>query len=569
MSATGLRVFAIAMALVAIADPAISSRRIAKPIVAVLPATPPDEALARRVSAALARRFTIVHGQFAGAAATVVAGSRVPDDAALPDGPLLVVAPQPSTPDVTILGVDAPATAPRDSRIPVEARIRVIGAARQSLTVRLHTAAGLTDQVTAPVPGDSSDVPVRLTHVATDTGAALLRVSAAITGASDEASTVVHVRDTRVPVLFFDPRPSWLSTFVRRSVEEDPRFSVTHRVQASRGVAATGGPAPASLRDALSLAPFAGVVIGAPEALADADVAGLETYARTRGGRIVLLMDQRAAGPADRLTGIRQWRATRLPAAMVLVATDSLRARDIAWPAATPPGAVVHAAFVGRDSIVRPAIFSLALGAGRVYTSGALDAWHYREAGGGFDRFWTNQLAEWSAAAPAPLEVALDPRVAAPGTSITVRVSVLAAIAGAGERVVPVAITIDSATVRAWPTSTRGVFEGMLVAPSRHGVYRTMVRSGDQETAIPLVVDSAARVAAPPELDLLGAIATTRHGSVVPEGKVPELPDRLSAAFQPASRVETWHPMRSPWWIIPFALALGAEWWHRRRRGLA
>jgi hypothetical protein len=34
-------------------------------------------------------------------------------------------------------------------------------------------------------------------------------------------------------------------------------------------------------------------------------------------------------------------------------------------------------------------------------------------------------------------------------------------------------------------------------------------------------------------------------------------------------RAETWHPMRSAWWIIPFALALSGEWWLRRRRGLA
>ena len=28
------------------------------------------------------------------------------------------------------------------------------------------------------------------------------------------------------------------------------------------------------------------------------------------------------------------------------------------------------------------------------------------------------------------------------------------------------------------------------------------------------------------------------------------------------------HPMRSPWWILPFTLCLGVEWWMRRRSGL-
>ena len=28
------------------------------------------------------------------------------------------------------------------------------------------------------------------------------------------------------------------------------------------------------------------------------------------------------------------------------------------------------------------------------------------------------------------------------------------------------------------------------------------------------------------------------------------------------------HPMRSAWWILPFAMCLSAEWWLRRRRGV-
>jgi hypothetical protein len=27
-------------------------------------------------------------------------------------------------------------------------------------------------------------------------------------------------------------------------------------------------------------------------------------------------------------------------------------------------------------------------------------------------------------------------------------------------------------------------------------------------------------------------------------------------------------PMRSAWWIVPFAICLAVEWWMRRRRGL-
>jgi hypothetical protein len=41
--------------------------------------------------------------------------------------------------------------------------------------------------------------------------------------------------------------------------------------------------------------------------------------------------------------------------------------------------------------------------------------------------------------------------------------------------------------------------------------------------------------------------------------------ERLSSSLE---RHETW-PMRSAWWIVPFSVCLGAEWWVRRRRGLA
>ena len=42
----------------------------------------------------------------------------------------------------------------------------------------------------------------------------------------------------------------------------------------------------------------------------------------------------------------------------------------------------------------------------------------------------------------------------------------------------------------------------------------------------------------------------------------------LAAEDRPASQVVSVHPMRAPWWIIPFAGCLTIEWWLRRREGL-
>jgi hypothetical protein len=78
-------------------------------------------------------------------------------------------------------------------------------------------------------------------------------------------------------------------------LERDTRFAVTHRVLTSRGMSNSGGAAPASLRDPELLAAYRTVVVGAPELLSEADVLGIEAFMRARGGRVVLLMDRRAA----------------------------------------------------------------------------------------------------------------------------------------------------------------------------------------------------------------------------------------------------------------------------------
>jgi len=82
-------------------------------------------------------------------------------------------------------------------------------------------------------------------------GAAALRVVATLSGTADSAAAdmVVDVRDARWSVLFFDPRPSWQSTFVRRAIERDPRFVVTSRVVTSRNVSVDAGEPPSRLDD--------------------------------------------------------------------------------------------------------------------------------------------------------------------------------------------------------------------------------------------------------------------------------------------------------------------------------
>ena len=101
-----------------------------------------------------------------------------------------------------------------------------------------------------------------------------------------------------MPVLVFEPRPSWTSTFVRRALESDPRLEIQSRSRLGPTVAV--GSERARLDEETLIAAQA-VVIGAPESLSAQDVALLDRYVRIRGGTLVLLPDRPIEGPVARL----------------------------------------------------------------------------------------------------------------------------------------------------------------------------------------------------------------------------------------------------------------------------
>jgi hypothetical protein len=582
MIMTALRVVAFTIAILAVLDPSLTTTRSSRPPVTLVAVDPmEDAALLERVERTLARRFATVRGEMPGAAGTVMVGDAMPTAALA--APLMIVTPKPGSPSVRIAALETPATAGLDSRIPIDARVVVVGARGRRLGVEARDGNVRVDQQNVPIEADSAVLTARLIHVPTTSGPTLLHVTARIdaTTIADSATTVTDARETRLPVFFFDPRASWLSTFVRRAAERDPRFTVTHRLVTSRGVSNTAGAAPTSLRDARLLAPFATIVVGSPEQLTDGDVAGLDTFMRERGGRVVLLMDRRAAGPVDRLTGAVNWRAVRLQAPGTLssipdsrLTLQSIRAQEIAWPTQLPAGATALVNAVARDSTRRPVMWSVPVGAGQLFISGALDAWHYRDAASGFDPFWTNTIAALAAAAPRPVEVSLSDWSVSPGKAIEVRAWIRnIALSRGDNRSADVSAVLvgtnDTTHVRLWPDRSPGTFSGVIVSPRQQGTYRVIASSGDDRGEAPLVVDGIARAPARDERHLMATFATSRGGKVIPESHLATLPRELASALESVSRVESWHPMRSVWWIMPFALLLGAEWWWRRRRGLA
>jgi hypothetical protein len=549
-----------------------------------------DSAFANRVAGALSKDFTVVRAPVAAAAATVMIGERLPADPSELASPVFAVFSDRSGPAVSLDAVHAPAAAPTNSRIPVSMTTHVTGARGRTLDVALRANGLVVDRATRSIAADDERVSLSLAFAPTAAGLAPLHVSASVGGSRDSATTdiVVDVGEKRLAVFFFDPRPSWMSTFVRRAIERDPRFVVTSRVVTSRNLSTDAGRPPARLDDLPMMTSFDAVVVGAPDALAERDVAGLDAYLRRRGGSVVLLFDQRASGasPYDRLVNAGGW-AVSTDSAVVPIATSTadstaMRASEVMWPLRLPATASVVARTPPnpkRSASGVPVVWRSAVGAGRLLVSGALDAWRYRDRSA-FDGFWRTLIAESAESSPPAIAVRLSNATATPGEQIDVSVNVRDAALQEPNVARPVRTTVsarvtsadvpnESATFRLWPGDGVGELRGVVRAPDKPGLYRVTVSADGNMSTAPLVVATNASHPAPDDRDLVAAWTRSRGGSAAPASRLSELPAALRRAIHLAPRRETWYPMRSAWWIVPFAILLSAEWWLRRRRGLA
>jgi hypothetical protein len=574
---------AIAIALLAAIDPAITLDRVVRREVALVAAdTIRDRDDLDRTARALADRFTVLRAPFPAAAATIVVGDALPS--AAPAGPLFVVSTDTTRPHLRIAAVGAPPLAPLASRVRVPVRVRTHAISGRTLAVSLEVGGAVVDRIEHAIGSSGEVVDAALSFVPTAVGVSILRVAARAGGDADVADVMVDVRDTRWPVLFFDPRPSWLSTFVRRAVEGDERFSVVSRVVTSRNVSRDAGQPPASLTDVTDLERFDVVVVGAAQSLTEAQVAGLERFLQRQGGRVVLLFDERAAGPVDRLLGVRAWAlSSESPATVATrgVGTDvrEFRASEFAWPVPLPAGATAIAvARIGTAE--RPAIWTTPAtgngeGTGEIIVSGAHDSWRFRDdSAGAFDRVWRDVVANAAAGAAATLSVEVSPQIARPGEMIDVRVrSRDAAMAVAGGRSATTAVGANLVgasgvyPIRLWPTGRAGELAGRVRAsPTAAGAIAATV--GTTTRTVPLAWADTVRLPAADQRHLLQVVAVASGGSVVTADRLDELVSTVERALGASRRREPWHPMRSPWWIAPFALLLGAEWWWRRRSGL-
>lgn len=568
------RVLALAIAIGAIIDPAITSNKPAKRVVLVAASdTARDGRLADAVANSLRRAFVVARAPEAGASAAVIVGNDLPKSSDEIPTPAFVVVADSNQARVEIERVEVPSSATLDERVTVRVKVRVGGAAGRSLDLRVRAGGAVVDRVTRRVTGDSAFF-VPLSVVPVGLGPVALRISASLGGSEPPAvaDAALNVVSQRRTVLFYDPRPSWMSTFVRRALERDPQFVVTSRILTSRNVSSKAGQPPATLGDQATLAAFDAVVIGAPNALSATDVGGLEAFMRRRGGSVIFLLDELTPAPYERVARNSVWSSSRgTPSTFALARVDSttIRAADVVVPANLPAASTVIAGGA------QPVVWETPVGAGRLIVSGARDAWRFRDPGSStFDRFWRTVIADAAASAPPPLELETWPALAKPGETVelraTIRDAALAADVAAPTSVrASITATLGRDThVRMWPLGDVGHFSGSVRAPATPGLYMVRVAAGGRAAELPLIVGADARTEPPVLASISSAWATVRGGKLFQARDIGKLPAALDAAMEPRSERTTWHPFRSAWWIVPFLLALSAEWWLRRRQGL-
>jgi hypothetical protein len=260
----------------------------------------------------------------------------------------------------------------------------------------------------------------------------------------------------------------------------------------------------------------------------------------------------------------------------------ALRASELAVPATLPAGARVLAVVGGEEeggAAGDPVIWQRPVGRGRLVVSGALDAWRFRAGGeAGFDAFWREVIADAASAAPAPIVIDAAPRVARPGQVVRIDAALRdivlqtgASVGAATETRVEARLEAVSAPsapsppVRLWPDAP-GRLRGHLRLPEAPGSYRLVVDTdaGTSSTELHVIADAAQVEAVAPAV--LEAWAKAQGGALIPPSRLETLGAALDAAIPPQTTSRRVHPLRSAWWIVPFALALGGEWSLRRRR---
>jgi hypothetical protein len=573
-----LRGLAIAIAVAGLADPAITMSGVAHARLAVVrqdPSSVEAERVRQRLARSLGSSYDVVPDITRDTAAAIVIGSGYPDEPLRGDLPVATVTvPHDAPPAIRIVRAQLPAEVPAGTAMHIGVELEGIGVSGRTADVIVRVAGLEMGRASHRWATDRERWHADLDAVPVGDPPFVVRVEASGSNSADAVTASVNMRRSPFLVEVYEPRPSWATTFVRRALEADARFHVAGLSFSSRGISATTRD-DVPLNDP-DLDRFDVVIAGGLDRLSSADVRSLDRYMRRRGGAVVLVPAMRVeTGAVRNLLPGGFGRAApqtdvleRLLERPVTLATRgsvaSLEVSELLVWRALPPGSDAIASTPGRDG--SPVVVSMPHGEGRLLLSGAMDAWRFRAADNqAFDRFWQSTIAGLALAAPPPIELRVVPALLHPleRGEVIVRVR--------SREAVPVSATIDGdQPIRLSPAAEAGVFTGRFVAGGTAGRSTVRVEAGGAQprslSQIVLVQSDARAVEAVAAAPLSMLAASHRGVDVTPD----HLADaerfvRNTVVSPPATVVR--HPMRSAWWIVPFAACLSAEWWLRRRRG--
>ena len=604
-----LRLTPVAIAVAALLDPPLVVTAHPRPRLAITlqrPADPVSLGVRERLSRDLRSDFEVT-GPDREAAGAIVIGHEYPDRPAAfpPRTSTVTLDAEPGGATARIAGVRAPRAVPRGTRIQLEVTLDAQAATTATSVVAVAAGpVGHPDVEVARVShawtAGSRRAVLRLDAMPLDLPPWHLRVRVSEASQPSTAATSDVLVEEAAPqrVVFYEPRPSWIATFVRRAIEADERFVVSGLDYPSRGIRIASGDAVSLDRTALRA--VSAVVVGGLDRLTASDRDRIDWFVRERGGSLVLLPDARPgiapwtewlSGatareallerpsvlavapplPAIKASELLTFTGARVLGANVLGAmVPGAMVPGATVPGATVPGATVLARVAGSNE---PVVYLVPHGAGRILVSGALDAWRYRaDKESAFDRFWRSAVAGVALAMPPAVDVELVPAVARPGEAVRVVARVHRSGLSAGVTgPLQVSAGLDSGEpVRLWPEAEADVFSGSFAA-GLASLRRLTVSAGadgaegSTGSAVLAVDPSARRTERLVPLSLLG---TSRGGIDVSPDRLADLTAYLRREVSAPPVRATTHPMRSAWWIVPFAACLSGEWWLRRRKGL-
>lgn len=574
MTGVSFRAAAIAIAVAAVIDPSVAMSGAARPRVAVVVAGLEGAATAgvrARVVEALRRSFEIVPHTTSDTAAAVVIGDRYPDGERIPDTipAATVTVAQAATDGVRVVAVEAPREVLRATAIRLDVTVEGMGVAGRSTEISARIGGLEVGRALHRWDADSGRWRARMDVVPVGEPPWVVSVttvrlkpdttSSSASGRSRTVDTVVDLRRAPLRVTFYDARPSWASTFVRRALEADRRFEVSGTSFSSRGIAARTGEAVALSDPRIDQADA--IVVGGLDRVSAADVRALDRFMRVRGGAVVLAPDTRidSATVGDLLPFTMTERLLERPATLAMLdGAAALEASEMLVTAAPPAGEILAGTTGAGAAAV---VVSTPHGAGRLVVSGAMDAWRFR--GAAFDRFWQSTIAGLAQAVPPPIDLAVEPQGLRPLGRGTVVVRIRS-----GEYT-PLLASLDGNPLRLYPDRETGVFRGAFIASARAGRSTVEIRAAVGEPPLvsrTVIVDAG--VHERPDTLPLAMLAATHRGIDVTVDRIGELEPFLRAGVVAPHAQVVRHPMRSVWWMAPFTVCLSAEWWLRRRRGL-